>query len=55
MLLDGLIVERTEAVDPDVDDERRRYHRLTKIGLDVARAEAQRLERRSRRPASAAY
>jgi DNA-binding PadR family transcriptional regulator len=44
MLIDGLIVERKEAVDPDVDDERRRYYRLTKIGLEVARAEAQRLE-----------
>ena len=44
MLVDGLIVERKEAVDPDVDDERRRYYRLTKIGLEVARAEAQRLD-----------
>jgi DNA-binding PadR family transcriptional regulator len=44
MLVDGLIVERKEAVDPDVDDERRRYYRLTKIGLEVARAETQRLD-----------
>jgi DNA-binding PadR family transcriptional regulator len=44
MLVDGLIVERKEAVDPEVDDERRRYYRLTKLGLEVARAEAQRLE-----------
>ena len=43
MLVDGLIVERKEAVDPDVDDERRRYYRLTEFGLEVARAEAQRL------------
>jgi DNA-binding PadR family transcriptional regulator len=43
MLVDGLIVERKEAVDPQVDDERRRYYRLTEFGLEVARAEAQRL------------
>jgi DNA-binding PadR family transcriptional regulator len=43
MLMDGLIVERKEAVDPEVDDERRRYYRLTQFGLSVARAEAERL------------
>ncbi len=43
MLVDGLIVERKEAVDPEVDDERRRYYRLTKLGLEAARAEARRL------------
>jgi DNA-binding PadR family transcriptional regulator len=44
MLLDGLIVERKDAVDPGIDDERRRYYRLTEPGLQLARAEAQRLE-----------
>ncbi|HEV7999036.1 MAG TPA: PadR family transcriptional regulator [Planctomycetaceae bacterium] len=44
MLVDGLIVERKDAVDPENDDERRRYYRLTKLGLDVARAESRRLE-----------
>jgi len=44
MLVDGLIVERKEAVDPDVDDERRRYYRLTKLGLEVGQAEARRLD-----------
>jgi DNA-binding PadR family transcriptional regulator len=43
MLLDGLIEERKDAVDPEEDDERRRYYRLTNFGLEVARAEAQRL------------
>jgi DNA-binding PadR family transcriptional regulator len=43
MLVDGLIVERKDAVDPEVDDERRRYYRLTQLGLSVARSEAQRL------------
>lgn len=43
MLVDGLIVERKDAVDPEVDDERRRYYRLTQLGLFVTRAEARRL------------
>ncbi len=43
MVVDGLIEERKEANDSDDDDERRRYYRLTKLGLEVARAEAMRL------------
>jgi DNA-binding PadR family transcriptional regulator len=44
MVVDGLIEERKEIQDADDDDdERRRYYRLTKFGLDVARAEAERL------------
>jgi DNA-binding PadR family transcriptional regulator len=44
MLVDGLIEETTEASDPEEDDERRRYYRLTRFGLEVARAESRRLE-----------
>jgi DNA-binding PadR family transcriptional regulator len=45
-LLDkGLIEELAERPDPDHDDERRRYYRLTKLGRAVATAEARRLER----------
>ena len=44
MLWDGLIVETTDVEDTALDDERRRYYRLTKFGLEVARAEARRLE-----------
>jgi DNA-binding PadR family transcriptional regulator len=44
MLLDGLIEERRDLEDSEEDDERRRYYRLTKFGLDVAREEARRLE-----------
>jgi DNA-binding PadR family transcriptional regulator len=40
----GLIVESAERPDPEHDDERRRYYRLTAAGLQVARAEARRLE-----------
>ncbi len=43
MVVDGLIEERTDTADTDDDDERRRYYRLTEFGLEVARAEAERL------------
>jgi DNA-binding PadR family transcriptional regulator len=43
MLDDGLIVELDERPDPEHDDERRRYYRLTPFGRDVAQAEAGRL------------
>src|SRR5262245_45903230 len=44
-LLDqGLIIELDERPDPDEDDERRRYYRLTDIGREVAKAEALRLQ-----------
>jgi DNA-binding PadR family transcriptional regulator len=43
MLDDGLIVELDERPDPDHDDERRRYYRLTRFGREVAQAEADRL------------
>lgn len=45
MLADGLIAESGERPDPDMDDERRRYYRLTDLGRRVAQAEAYRLER----------
>lgn len=43
MLEDGLILELDERPDPDEDDERRRYYRLTPFGREVAKAEADRL------------
>ena len=36
-------LELSERPDPDVDDERRRYYRLTEFGQQVARAEVDRL------------
>ncbi len=45
MLADGLIRESGERPDPALDDERRRYYRLTDFGQRVAQAEAHRLER----------
>ncbi len=44
MLGDGLIEESEERPDPELDDQRRRYYRLTDFGRRVAGAEAGRLE-----------
>jgi DNA-binding PadR family transcriptional regulator len=44
MLADGLIEEAGERPDPALDDERRRYYRLTSLGLRVMRAELLRLQ-----------
>lgn len=44
MLTSGLIEELDERPDPALDDERRRYYRLTPFGRQVARAEAARLD-----------
>jgi len=43
MLSDGLVEELDERPDPKLDDERRRYYRLTEFGYRVATAEAERL------------
>lgn len=44
-LLDsGLVEELDERPDPALDDERRRYYRLTALGQKVASAEARRYE-----------
>lgn len=43
LLADGLIVESAERPDPALDDERRRYYRLTEVGRRAAGAEARRL------------
>ena len=45
LLEQGLIQELDERPDPEDDDERRRYYRLTTFGRAVARAETARLER----------
>jgi DNA-binding PadR family transcriptional regulator len=43
LLSEGLIVEADERPDPELDDERRRYYRLTDFGQKVLRAEVQRI------------
>ena len=44
LLDDGLIEESDERPDPELDDQRRRYYRLTGLGRAVASAEVRRLE-----------
>lgn len=44
MLEDGLIEEMRERPAPELDDERRRYYKITRLGSAVARAEAFRLD-----------
>jgi len=43
MLEQGLLVETNERPAPELDDERRRYYRITPFGTAVARAEVRRL------------
>ncbi|GCE08404.1 MULTISPECIES: PadR family transcriptional regulator [Dictyobacter] len=43
MMKDGLLEESGSRPDPELDDERRRYYRLTDFGQRVVRAEARRL------------
>ena len=44
MLAQGLIIEWDERPDPALDDQRRRYYRLTDFGHRVLTAETERLE-----------
>ena len=48
MLKAGLIDESSERPDPDLDDERRRYYRLTDLGLRTLDAEVDRIEQLAR-------
>ena len=43
MLAQGLIEESADRPDPHLDDERRRYYRVTPLGRRVAQAEAARM------------
>src|ERR1700748_1410316 len=44
MLELGLIEESDERPDPHLDDERRRYYKITALGKQVGRAEAARMQ-----------
>lgn len=44
LLKNGLIEEIDERPDPELNDERRRYYRLTDLGVGVLSAEAARLD-----------
>ena len=43
LLVDGIIAESEERPDPEMDDTRRRYYRLTQFGGRVLAAETERL------------
>jgi len=43
MLEQGLVVETEERPAPELDDERRRYYRLTEAGAEAARGQARRM------------
>ncbi|HEV2071411.1 MAG TPA: PadR family transcriptional regulator [Acidimicrobiales bacterium] len=43
LLEQGLVEESDQRPDPELDDERRRYYRLTALGQRVCAAEADRL------------
>ena len=49
LLTQGLIEELTERPDPEHDDERRRYYRLTRLGRAVAAHRARERAQRERR------
>lgn len=49
LLAEGLIEEAGERPDPDLDDARRRYYRLTPSGRQALRVEVARLEELVRR------
>lgn len=44
LLDEGLVAESDERADPALDDERRRYYRITEPGLAQLTAEARRLQ-----------
>lgn len=44
LIEEGLMEESSERPDPELDDARRRYYRLTKLGKQVLAAESERLE-----------
>lgn len=55
MLEQGLIEESAERPDPHLDDERRRYYRITSFGTKVAQAESARLKQLVRLAESSLY
>ena len=45
MLEQGLLLETQERPAPELDDQRRRYYRITPLGSAVAKAEAARMSK----------
>ena len=48
MLKSGLVKETDERPDPEMDDERRRYYRLTGLGVRILDSEVARMEQLAR-------
>src|SRR4030095_7188534 len=48
LLTSGLIEESDERSDPGIDDQRRRYYKLTRLGRKVLTARGERLKRELR-------
>lgn len=55
LLADGLIEESAERPDPELDDQRRRYYRLTGLGERVCGAEVERLSKLLQRAGNGAW
>ena len=55
LLADGLIEESAERPDPELDDQRRRYYRLTGLGERVCSAEVERLSKLLQRAGGGAW
>ena len=55
LLADGLIEESSERPDPELDDQRRRYYRLTGLGERVCSAEVERLSKLLERASNGAW
>ena len=55
LLADGLIEESAERPDPELDDQRRRYYRLTGLGERVCSAEVDRLTKLLQRAGGKAW
>ena len=55
LLADGLIEESAERPDPELDDQRRRYYRLTGLGERVCSAEVERLSKLLQRAGDGAW
>jgi DNA-binding PadR family transcriptional regulator len=49
LVVGGMIEESGERPDPEMDDQRRRYYKLTKLGRKVLSAEVQRMEKMLRK------
>lgn len=55
MMRDGLVERSDMRPDPDLDDERRRYYRISDFGREVAACEAARISRLAERVSNSEF